>query len=408
MRKKLLFIIVTLFLVACGQSVEEEATKPSIEDHSAEAVAKDDSLDEKKEKEEEEEEETEKTTTTALDELKIHYIDANQADATLFEYKDGDTSYTILYDTGDWNRNDVVNYLDQQEVSFIDLLIISHPHADHDGQLVDIMNAYDVGEVWLSGNTNTSQTFQRGLEAVLDSDADYHEPRAGETYDIGPLEIEILHPESLTGNLNEDSISLLFTYGDKRFIFTGDAYQNEERLMMKRTDVQADIIQLGHHGSNTSSDPTFIKAVDPDVAIYSAGENNSYGHPHPDVVSFIQGAGITLYGTDVHGTILITTDGKEYSVSTKEDGTISPESTGSSSKKTSKEKEKKDVKSGDCVDINNASLDKLEAIIHIGPARAEGIVSARPFNSIDDLTKVDGLGPARIADIKSEGVACVK
>src|SRR5690625_6619587 len=86
--------------------------------------------------------------------------------------------------------------------------------------------------------------------------------------------------------------------------------------MMSR-EVEADFLQLGHHGSNTSSDPAFIEAVDPAVAIYSASHNNSYGHPSPDVVSLIQNSGITLYGTDIHGTVLVTTDGVDYDVQTE-------------------------------------------------------------------------------------------
>src|SRR5690625_6020979 len=75
-------------------------------------------------------------------------------------------------------------------------------------------------------------------------------------------------------------------------------------MMNREINIEADILSLGHHGSNTSTDPAFLKAVNPEIAIYSAGTSNSYGHPHPEVVSRVQDAGITLYGTDVHGTIL--------------------------------------------------------------------------------------------------------
>src|SRR5699024_10421932 len=135
-----------------------------------------------------------------------------------------------------WNRTDVVNYLHEEDVSSIDLIIISHPHADHIGQLAQIMDEFSVEEVWFSGNTASSGTYQKAAEAVLDSDADYYEPRAGETFDIGSLEIDVLHPSTLTGALNEDSISVKMTYGDIAFLFTGDAYQQEELQMVERTD----------------------------------------------------------------------------------------------------------------------------------------------------------------------------
>src|SRR5699024_5216286 len=207
-----------------------------------------------------------------------------QADATLFQYEDKAKTYTILYDTGDWKRNDVINYLAAVNISYIDLIIISHPDADHIGQLAEIMKTYDVGEVWMSGNESTSQTFQNALEAILATDAGYEEPRAGDKTTLGPMELKVLHPDTISGKANEESLSILFTYGENSFLFTGDAGKADEKEMISRTSLQADILQLGHHGSNTSSDPAFIKEVDPDIAIYSAGEGNSYGHPHEEVI----------------------------------------------------------------------------------------------------------------------------
>src|SRR5699024_1949106 len=120
--------------------------------------------------------------------------------------------------------------------------------------------------------------------AVYESDADFEEPRTGDKSQIGPMDIEVLHPANNSRNidLNKDSLSLSLSYGDISFIFTGDAYKEDERTMMSNVGtVQADILQLGHHGSKTSSDPAFIEAVNPDIAIYSGGTNNSYGHPSP-------------------------------------------------------------------------------------------------------------------------------
>ncbi|WP_226376836.1 helix-hairpin-helix domain-containing protein [Oceanobacillus halotolerans] len=294
-------------------------------------------------------------------------------------------------------------------MSSIDLIINSHPDADHIGQLAEIVNNYEVGEVWLSGNESTSQTFQRALEAVLASDASYHEPRTGETFDIGPMQIDILHPGSISGKANEESIAAKFTYGDVSFVFTGDAEKSGEKQMMASgINVEADILQLGHHGSNTSSDPTFIDTVNPSIAIYSAGADNTYGHPHAEVISYLQDSGITVYGTDVHGTIVVETDGSEFSILTNKDGTISPESTGSSNNDSSSTQSNDGESSIDgCVNINEATVEELQEITHIGPARAEALVELRPFQSLDELTNINGIGPARIKDIKAEGIACI-
>ncbi|MFC4023529.1 MBL fold metallo-hydrolase [Oceanobacillus longus] len=435
----LLMIILTVFLVACGQD-QDGATQTSedshLDDHTEVKTEDREKVVPEPEEESETSEETAKTEdetaatetaetveeeekvsqAAALSDLMVHYIDVGQADATLFQYSDEAEDYTILFDTGDWRGSEVVNYLQSHNVSSIDLVVVSHPDADHIGQLDKVVNTFDVGEVWLSGNESSSQTFQRGMEAVINSGADFHEPRTGEEFEIGPLEIDVLYPSSISGKTNEESISLLFTYGSTKFLFTGDAGRSDELKMMNSgIDIQADILQLGHHGSNTSSDPAFIDAVNPSVAIYSAGSNNSYGHPSTEVVSLIQNTGIELYGTDVHGTIVVTTDGENYQIATNKDGTVSPENTDSTTPVESEAEEEPDADAdsssdapadSSCININNASVDEVQGIIHIGPARAQDLIDLRPYHSVDDLGRISGIGPARIADIKSEGLAC--
>lgn len=408
-----------LTLTACGEPLEdptteldetnvtveteEEATEESNEEEIDEEDVEKESLDEQ-----EPEDETEVSTQIAS-ELTVHYLDVGQADATLLQYGDGDEHYNILYDTGDWRGSEVVTYLTNQGVRQLDLVIISHPDADHIGQLDQVMEAFEVGEVWMSGNESSSDTFQRGVEAVIASGADFDEPRAGEDYSIGPLTIDILYPDQISGKTNEESISALFTYGDIKFVFTGDASQNEETYMRNHFDINADILHLGHHGSDTSSDPAFIDAVSPQIAIYSAGAGNSYGHPSPGVITTIEERNIDLYGTDVHGTIVITTDGESISVDTNTQGEIAEESeTDSKNQSESESAEAKLAEStGECININEASMEEVQEIIHIGPARAEDVIEQRPYDSVDDLERISGIGAARIADIKTEGIACV-
>jgi competence protein ComEC len=135
--------------------------------------------------------------------------------------------------------------------------------------------------------------------------------------------------------------------------------------------------------------------------------NNTYGHPHEEVVNLVQGSKIQLYGTDVHGTVLIETDGKDYKVLTKKDGTITPPSSGSTTKDEAKVEVPPAPISGNCIDVNTATIEQLQEIMHIGAARAQDLIQLRPFSSVDDLGRIKGIGPARIADIKSQGLACV-
>lgn len=338
------------------------------------------------------------TSVTETDELAVRYLDVGQADATVFHLNDNDEEYTILYDVGDWQGEEVVTYLHDHNIKDLDLVIVSHPHADHMGQLKPILEQFSVKEVWMTGNETNTNLFISALEVLLADDTiAYREPDIGDTYELGPLHIEVLHPNptELTGDLNEDSLSILATFGEIKFLFTGDAGVKTERdIMEQHRHIGAHFLQLGHHGSNTSSDEAFITKVNPSYAIYSAGVNNSYGHPSPEVIQLLNKLRIPVLGTDDYGTITVTTDGKEYDVST-EKGRISDDATPPA------------TNSPRCVDLNEASVSELQTIIHINEERADEIVSLRPFTSVEQLSEVKGIGPKRLDDIINEQKACV-
>ncbi|MCL6573942.1 MAG: MBL fold metallo-hydrolase [Bacillus sp. (in: Bacteria)] len=398
-----LFSFITILLVSgCGQVPSETKNTDTVKQ---EEVNSDNP-------EEKQSQEGSNVAPSDLSQLKVHYIDVGQGDSTLLQFSDDGEDFTLLIDAGNWNRNEVVNYLTSQNVKQIDIAIGTHPDADHIGQLDKVLNTFDVGEVWLSGNTSTSQTFQKLLSAIDSNGADYSEPRMGDKFEIGPLKIEVLYPKTITENDNEESISLKITYGEVRFIFTGDASKDDElKMLQSGINLQADILKLGHHGSSTSTHPTFLSEVKPSVAIYSAGLNNSYGHPTDEVVNLVQKSGIQLYGTDVHGTVIVSTDGINYKVLTKNDGTLSPSSSndttsGDTSNKQDSTSEPIPI-NGKCIDVNAATIDQIQEIIHIGASRAQDLINLRPFQSIDDLSRISGIGPARIEDIKAQGLACI-
>src|SRR5699024_1857198 len=354
-RKIIMTLLMAILLIACTNDVvtnenesNNENNVPMEQNESGEVA-------------ESETNKKEKTSTQSdkkaqkLDDLTVHYMDVGQGDATLFQVKDKDETYHILYDTGDWKGNEVVPYLKDLKVDYIDIVIISHPHADHIGQLHKVLDQFDVGEVWMSSNTAQSEVYNKAVEAIVKSDADFDEPKAGDVFDIGPLQITILHPANVTGNLNEDSISFHEQYGDISFLFTGDASKTEEKIMLENDlPIEATVLQLGHHGSNTSSDPKFVEEVNPEIAIYSAGIDNKYGHPHEEVIDLFATKDIPLYGTDTYGNIVIKTDGKTYEVDK-----------GKKKKQKQTEREKKKAA---CININDASKEELMEIIHIGDA----------------------------------------
>ena len=352
---KLLLILLTGFLMAaCQPIVENSIAKPA----------------------------SQKSEETGLI---AHFIDAGQGDAAYFEFEE----HSVLIDAGNWNNSAVVDYLNELGVTTIDIVIGTHPDADHIGQMDQVIKEFKVGEVWMSGNTSSSNTFLRVLEAIEAAEVDYYEPRSGEQFDVGSLQIEVLYPQEITGKANEESISLKLIYGEVSFVFTGDVgVSGEQEMIDSGIDLQADILQLGHHGSNTSTSNAFLNAVSPEVAVYSAGADNSYGHPHAEVIAATENAGAEVFGTDVNGTIIIETDGAAYEVKTEKDG-VPKEG------------------ANRCIDINVASSAELQDIRGIGPAYAEAILNQRPFETIDDLTSINGIGEATVENIKEQGLACI-
>ncbi|MDQ0255454.1 beta-lactamase superfamily II metal-dependent hydrolase [Evansella vedderi] len=414
-----LMLILSLFsfLIGCEESSSNVSANPPEE--TTEVTADEDAIEEESsdgDSNSTPDEEVEQMGSSEYNgELQIHFIDVGQGDSTLFKYiVDNEIVYSMIFDVGRHDRNDVVEYL--KSIDSLDSLmymILSHPHADHIGQADKILENFEVGTVWMSGDEHTTQTFERTLDAILASeDTNYHEPRAGEVHELGPLTIEVINPEKLTGDLHEGSIGIRVIYHDFAVVLTGDAeYQTEYEILerAKRTDgnyesLQAQVLQLGHHGSRTSSTMEFLEAVNPDFAIASYGKDNQYGHPHQPVLSNLDSLGIILYGTAVHGTIVVTTDGFAYDITSERNGNIS---TSEESEPNTEETETV-TSEPSCIDINSAPVEELVNLIHIGESRAEQLIELRPYETLDGLTAISGIGASRVSDIKDEGLACVK
>ncbi|HEY4600247.1 MAG TPA: MBL fold metallo-hydrolase [Cerasibacillus sp.] len=414
-----LLITMILFMTGCQLQVNDsleskektgaiETTTNDEQTSTSETKSKSAPKEEKKENIQKEKKQTKTSHKQPNSTLTIHYIDVGQADATLFTYD----NHAILFDTGDWKRSDTVEYLERIGVTGLDLIIISHPDADHIGQLPEIINSFNVDEVWMSGNESSSQVFQRSIEGILANDINYHEPRTGESFTIGALEVEVVHPQTISGHVNEESLSVHFTYGEHQFLFTGDAdTQAETQMLHTNQNLKANVLHIGHHGSNTSSGQSFLDSVQPEIAIISVGENNSYGHPHPDILNRLENSGIQIYRTDLNGTIQLTTDGKNYSIKTVKTISAKKEQQKQPNLSPKKKKAKPAANKSttkNCINLNKASVEELQNITHIGPDRAEQITKLRPFSSVEELSRVKGIGPARIKDIKDEGLACTK
>jgi competence protein ComEC len=242
--------------------------------------------------------------------LIVHFIDVGQGDSILLDL--GDTE--VLIDGGEKSPG-VVSYIDNYVDGPLEVMVATHPHTDHIGGLIAVLDAFEVDEIWLNGDTTTSQTYSQFMSAVNSEGAEVFTARRGDTIHAGNLTFNVLNPVNLSGTTNDNSIVLSLSYGQIDFLFTGDAEQEAEANMLADGIVpDVEILKVGHHGSRTASSMQFLQAAEPECAIYMAGEGNSYGHPHQETITNLCEVGTEIYGTDIHGTITVTTNGVTYDV----------------------------------------------------------------------------------------------
>jgi competence protein ComEC len=224
----------------------------------------------------------------------------------------------MLVDGGRRNSG-VVNFLKTLNAPRIDVMIATNPDADHIGGLIDVLKALPIGEVWLSGDLNTTITFEDFIDAVQASGATIQAARRGDVIQLGSLSLPVLNPsDPRFSDRNNNSVAVRMDVGKVSFLFTGDMEEPaESRLVASGADLKATVLKLGHHGSRTSTSQRFVSAVQPQVAVYQAGANNRFGHPHAETLTALARGGVTVYGTDRNGVITITTDGNTYKVETE-------------------------------------------------------------------------------------------
>ncbi|GAB0170689.1 MBL fold metallo-hydrolase [Lysinibacillus sp. CTST325] len=274
---------------------------------------------------------TEKVSVTAGHEMRVHFIDVGQGDSIFIESPNGKT---MLVDGGVKGAGQkVVSYLKELGVNKLDIVVATHPDADHIGGLIPVLNSLDIGQFYDSGKVHTSQTFEEMLTLIDTKNIPYNVPKTGDSIAFDDdINVKVLNANEHATDNNDASIVLKVAYGNVSFLLTADAGIALEKEMMQN-DVKATILKAGHHGSNTSSSAEFIQKVQPEVTILSYGEGNKYGHPHAEVVERLQAIGSKIYATAEAGTVIVSTDGVNYDVNSKEmSGTIAsePQTTSSS------------------------------------------------------------------------------
>jgi len=250
--------------------------------------------------------------------LKTYFLDVGQGDSSVILFHDK----VILIDAGDTDRGDtVVRALQDLGIRKIDLLVATHPHADHIGGMQDVLANFEVGKVLDSGLPSTSSLYEKFLLTIDRKQIPYIVAERGQTIDIDPaLRLLVLSPpkERIGDDLNTNSIVLRVSYGTVNLLYTGDATApSEEALVNAGYPLDAQVLKIGHHGSSGASSAAFLSRVNPQVAILSLGKGNDYGHPHRETLERLKVAGPTVFRTDRDGTIRVESDGNTISVATE-------------------------------------------------------------------------------------------
>lgn len=241
--------------------------------------------------------------------LAVHFLDVGQGDSEFIELPNGET---MLIDAGEADMGKtVVSDIKAVGAAEITYLVATHPHSDHIGGLSEVLSAFDVKNVYMPNAVSSSETYAGFLDAVEAENCNVAEAKSGVTVlNSGSLCAEFVAPcSSDYKDLNNYSAAVKITYGSTSFLFMGDAEELSEKEIT--ADIDADVIKVGHHGSNTSSGKEFVSRVSAQYAVIECGENNSYGHPNEEIVERWEQSGAVVLRTDLLGDILISSDGAE-------------------------------------------------------------------------------------------------
>ncbi|RUT47982.1 MBL fold metallo-hydrolase [Paenibacillus anaericanus] len=248
--------------------------------------------------------------------LRVIFLDVGQGASQLLI---SPTGQTMLIDAGNNDREEqMVEYLEQYGVDRLDIVIGTHPDADHIGGLDAVINTVDVGKIYMPKVQANTKTFESLLRSIKNKGLKVTTAKAGLQLDWDE-QVDVTMIAPVVNGLDNNNMSAVIkvTYGDTSFLLTGDASSASEKEMIgSGVDLQADVLLVGHHGSKSSTTLSFLNQVNPEYAVIQVGDN-SYGHPKETILERLRKKNIEVYRNDLQGTVEITSDGLDYQVTTE-------------------------------------------------------------------------------------------
>ena len=310
----IMFAIVTVFLTGCSESANHLDNES---DHS-ETVLQDDAdiiesnevelqQDDSAQQAEEEPIEVEEVVQS-VDEGKIHFINTGNSDAILIENQ----GYFAMIDTGDTDDDvKVKSYLQKQGVKRLEYLVLTHYHADHIGGADTLLSDFEVGTTLVPNGDANTQVYRDYINALSHKGLKPSVPLEGAKFELGSATLTVYNTAGGNRNENNNSLVVVYENDEDRALFTGDAEAEVENQL---SIGHIELLKVGHHGSKTSSSPSFINQIQPEYAVILTGQPNQYGHPHQETLSLFESKGIPVYRTDEQGDIVFTSTGHGFEI----------------------------------------------------------------------------------------------
>ena len=249
------------------------------------------------------------------DGMSVHFLDVGKADCSYIKCGD----YNVLIDAADKEvRSKVTEYLKHNNVRKLDLVVSTHPHRDHIGQMSDVINNFNIDKFIMSDIPQdiipTIYSYESMLRALKEKNVNVHTSSAGERIQLGDMIIDVLGPVKVSESINDNSLVVKVTYKSVRFLFMGDAQKDEEEdLISSGYDLSSDVLKVGHHGSQTSSTKRFLELVKPKYSVISV-KNDRSKLPKQKVIDRLHDVGSKVIRTDASGNIVFITDGNNINI----------------------------------------------------------------------------------------------